>query len=420
MGSGSATSILLLSGCILQCISVAYGSRNCDLLNIMDGDTKVSSSELCLAEFVTKECSPFVKSLNTDDLPPDFQGSSFSAVKLSNLNIVGLVNDYFDASNTLYKCPGLRIEWDAPKSDDSYKNVKGYLIHWQYETNIGCRLFHFNSSNTLLLQKVRFYYDIQYLYASGANYIVRAYSILSSEAKGKEEIDNPALMLRSFPMYKYAADPALWSPSVILKTSPKGSIEVKFTLSPPEFELTQFRIQLVKYSYDLNNYYKAQDYHGNLYTPSEPEGVVHFLNLTSDLYSIVLQPIDPFSNIEHQCLCWKTIPHSMCPADQCCENICMMIVTQWFQLNVTEPETQTTQEAADSYPAQVTSASVSRTPSVLIGHSQEREEAKGGHQRGLSLGICWLKKPQKHHYLMCTSLLILRMRHRPYRPKIKL
>ncbi|KAH9512585.1 hypothetical protein Btru_038870 [Bulinus truncatus] len=315
----------------------------------MDGNNLIDSSGLCVTEFVTSECLPFAQSFNRSDLPNVFQDttlSSLSVEKPSNLNLVGLVNDFFKSDeNILYKVPGLKIEWEAPSSEMSRRNLRGYLFIWQYEGTKSCRLFHFNSSSPFLLKKVSFSYDIQYLVSGGANYTVSVYSIPPPALQLREhDSHSERMMMRSFTMYKNATDPALWSPSVSVKTWANGTVSVKFTLSPPEFRFTQFQVLLVKNSFSPFNLYKQQQYSGNLFSSSEPEGMVQFDNLTTDMYHVIVRVIDPARYVEGQCLCWTFVPNSICPENKCCESSCGSIATQWFLLNVTEmaPQIETT------------------------------------------------------------------------------
>ncbi|KAK0044747.1 hypothetical protein Bpfe_025807 [Biomphalaria pfeifferi] len=388
---GYTTFLVIVTACLLlQHLTTYVECGNCTL-TIKDSDNNdISNSDLCMYEYKKPVCSDFFSSFNRSILPTEFSLDTLTVERPSGISLVSLLSNY-EVNKVHYNWPGLRIKWEPPTSENSRQHLDGYLMIWQNETTAMCRIFQLNRASSYAVKKVTFSFDVKYL-NSANNYTVTVYSIPTPDAEFKED-ENRFVRMRmtSFVGYKNTTDPARWTPSVSTKTWANGTIEVRFTLSPPEFNLTQFRVLLVKQSYDLNNFFQERNYTGKLYTDSDPEAFLTFDNLDSDKYQVVVKPIDVFAGIKGQCLCWKIVEYSSdCDADRCCENICEFTTTAWISLIVTEAPVRSTTPKQDPLTTAKNSSPKDDPTTAKITQPTE-DSLTAGEIVGISIGVlCFL------------------------------
>ncbi|CAL1526554.1 unnamed protein product [Lymnaea stagnalis] len=321
--------VVLLCCMIQPVVLVKYP---CDL-RIFVEDYEVDNTNICLGEYVSKECRPFVSSFSRSDLPQDYPNESLSIERPSNINLVGL-NSPYPGDNNIY--PGLTIQWGPPPSEAAKRDLEGFLIIWK-DKDVFCRLFQLKPGSIQHNTKVTFSYDVERLNPV-SNYSVIVYS--TPPPKPGDQNDEKVFLRMSYTTFRqYPAQgfaPALWAPSLSVKTWTNGSVDVKFTLSPPEFNLTFFEVLLLKKSSGWYNFYQKVNYTGTVYSKKDPEGAVTFSNLPTDEYSVLVRPIDPFRHDVTKCLCWKN------DTSKYCEAACASINSDVFLVNVTEePEIKT-------------------------------------------------------------------------------
>uniref|UniRef100_A0A2C9KT18 ILCR1 Ig-like domain-containing protein n=1 Tax=Biomphalaria glabrata TaxID=6526 RepID=A0A2C9KT18_BIOGL len=177
-----------------------------------------------------------------------------------------------------------------------------------------------------------------------------------------------------------SSNPADWVPSISTKAYASGILDVKFTLSPPEFRFTKFKVQLLKKSHSEVNYYREETYEGKYFSASEPEGRVQFTNLTSDSYRVKVQAKEEFGGLGGKCLCWKYNRNRFgpgCRQGRCCENACDGIMTAWIYVGSansrTETVSTTTAFPTASYAINTTPATTSNQNVLAVAPSYTRD-----------------------------------------------
>ncbi|KAK3792616.1 hypothetical protein RRG08_035950 [Elysia crispata] len=176
---------------------------------------------------------------------------------------------------------------------------------------------------------LRFHYNIQHL-EPRKSFLVKVYSI--PPPKSLEESQKmstfASFQISAGPTIRPNTDPGLWTPPVTARPIEGGAIEVKIGHSPSDFNLTQFKVTLVKRSFDQ---YKA--FETTFYTEPpgslKPEGLVSFTNLDNDEYKIVIRVIDPFRKEAGKCLCWIKVANG-----KHCLNSCGSVRTDWIKVSV--------------------------------------------------------------------------------------
>ncbi|KAK3797892.1 hypothetical protein RRG08_052491, partial [Elysia crispata] len=125
--------------------------------------------------------------------------------------------------------------------------------------------------------------------------------------------------------------PGKWIPTWNTRMLKEGAIEVKIGHSPSRFNLTQFKVMLMK-----GTSFEKSAFKTIFYTePSDslkPAGLVSFTNLDNDEYKIVIQVIDPFLKQVGKCLCWVRGTNG-----RHCKNSCGRVATDWMEMSVDVP-----------------------------------------------------------------------------------
>ncbi|KAK3736240.1 hypothetical protein RRG08_066800 [Elysia crispata] len=136
-------------------------------------------------------------------------------------------------------------------------------------------------------------------------------------------------------MYKVSFDetlvPGKWIPTWNTRVLKEGAIDVKIGHSPSRFNLTQFKVSLMKRTSFENSTFKTIFY---TEPPDslEPTGLVSFTNLDYDEYKIMIQVIDPFHKQAGKCLCWVKGANG-----RHCRNSCGSVATDWIEVSVDDP-----------------------------------------------------------------------------------
>ncbi|KAK3700623.1 hypothetical protein RRG08_032424 [Elysia crispata] len=320
--------VLLLS---TLCVDFAFSEGESCTLNIFEEQSTNVIEDLCLKEYDNQECTPFLKTFNRSDLPESFSipDDEDSVQKPKSLEVVMAMNP-FEHGRTRFLVPGASVNWSSPDDIWSRENTKGYLLIWERSTRLMCRLFKFDSNKTdLLIKKLRFQYDIEFLKPK-KNYMIKVYSM--PPPKNLEESQKTStfesFQIRTGPFIHQYSDPGLWIPPVRARVLEGGTIEVKITHSPSRFNLTQFKVMLVKRSLDVNNAFRTVLYAA---PPDSRKvaGLVSFTNLDNDEYKVVIRVIDPFRKQVGKCLCWIKEANG-----RHCQNICGSVQTDWIKVSV--------------------------------------------------------------------------------------
>ncbi|GFS18640.1 interleukin-17 receptor A-like [Elysia marginata] len=302
-------------------------------LKVFNGDSEEQVEGVCLHQFDTEDCKPFVESFNRSALPEDFALTHHddSVQRPESMEMTPQLNEYVNrTTHKRYLAPGVKIGWTSPVASLSRKNIRGYLLIL-FENKTICRLFKFNTTDRgILKRKLRFEYDVPYL-KSDTFYKTLVYSMPPPEnfEDSRRESTFVSMEITSGTVVQVddASNPGEWIPSLSTKVLSNGTLQVGIGPSPPVFNLTEFEVQLVKYSDDENNAYRTA-YHtqppglssaegivtfSNLDTDqyrvvpglSSAEGIVMFSNLDTDQYRVVVTALDPFKGKKDMCLCWK-------------------------------------------------------------------------------------------------------------------
>ncbi|GFR63051.1 interleukin-17 receptor D, partial [Elysia marginata] len=227
-------------------------------LKVFEGDSKDEIEGVCIQEFQTEDCKPFVESFNRSALPEGFAltHDDDSVQKPESIELTSRMTPYRYKDNIRYLIPGVNIVWTSPIAN---------LNPWK------------------------------------------------------------------------------WTPSLSLKVLNNGTLQVKISHSPRVFNLTQFQVQLVKYSYDQRNAFRAV-YYTQPPGSNSPEGIVTFSNLETDQYRVVVHVLDPFPQIENKCLCWETEANNK----RRCRLNCGSVGTRYVNVTGVALETITTPRTADT------------------------------------------------------------------------
>ncbi|KAK3792622.1 hypothetical protein RRG08_035955 [Elysia crispata] len=319
--------VLLSSLCVDFALS---GNKSCTL-EVFEQTSANLIKDLCLEEYEKEECRPFSKTFNRSNLPESFSipDDEDSVQKPKSLKIVMTIN-HFIRGRTRYHIPGASVTWSSPDDRLSRENTKGYLLIWEHRTNLMCSLFKLDSNKTdLLSEELRFHYNIQHL-EPRKSFLVKVYSI--PPPKSLEESQKTStfasFQISAGPTIRPYTDPGEWIPPVTARPIEGGAIEVKIGHSPSRFNLTQFKVMLVKRSFDENNTFKTTFYKEPPGS-QKPSGLVSFTNLDNDEYKISIHVIDPFLKQVGKCLCWikeTNVRH--------CQNSCGSVQTDWIKVSV--------------------------------------------------------------------------------------
>ncbi|KAI8782352.1 CAunnamed protein product [Biomphalaria glabrata] len=388
-------------------------AANCSMLKAFAGKQEIDSSLFCTTEFSDTECLPFVESFNVSHLPKKFHTNTLTVERPSAINLVGLVKNY-----TREKFgPGVRVTWDSPIAEISRHNLEGFLLLLESKHKTSCRLFHFKPNSIELRKMMTFSYDIDRL-SDDTFYKLSVFSMPPPSSQDRNDSSRYVdMMLHTFSHYTLGADPALWSPSVTIKTKQDGNLYVKFTLSPPEFNFTHFEILLLKRSFSIANAFIKLNYTGKFFTAAEPEGKVQFDNLESDVYLIKVRVKDPFRKKRGQCLCWRNMANGfLCGFHKCCANSCNFTSTHWFGLKVTEPNRHSSPLQSTTIQNRVWENSTPQTAEVSV-LEQITEGLSSWDTIGIIIGtvilvtmivvgVCLLKKHDSVSAILKSSLCV--------------
>ncbi|XP_055883820.1 uncharacterized protein LOC106050835 isoform X2 [Biomphalaria glabrata] len=341
---------------ILLLAAAVYCSSDCSNLKILDGAIKINSTELCIAEFNSSECSSFIRSFNKLDLPTQFQNDEHAIEAPSFINLVGLVADY-KINENLYKTPLVRVEWKPPKAEKSRYDLRGYLLLYETDYSKECRMFSFNSTSPRQMNKLLLSYDVHLPGLVSAHYTFSVYSLPPPDPTTKDEEGRRVQMsIATFRRFMLSSNPADWVPSISTKAYASGILDVKFTLSPPEFRFTKFKVQLLKKSHSEVNYYREETYEGKVQAKEE------------------------FGGLGGKCLCWKYNRNRFgpgCRQGRCCENACDGIMTAWIYVGSansrTETVSTTTAFPTASYAINTTPATTSNQNVLAVAPSYTRD-----------------------------------------------
>ncbi|CAL1536988.1 unnamed protein product [Lymnaea stagnalis] len=302
------------------------------LLKIFEDGKEINNFELCEMEYTTKECTPFITSFERSAIPGNYPKDGWPVQRPSSINLIGLNTPFFSTEdNRNYSTPGVTIQWEPPLADAANRDLDGFLFTWKGANKTGCRLFKTTLFPSKFLSNLTLSYDIARL-LDQSHYVVSVYSMPPPRPDEKDKDRYvQSMRLTTFGSFVVGTDPALWAPSVSVKTWNNGTIDIKFTLPPPEFNLTMFEIMMFKKSEGWSKAYKTVEYNGKVFSLAAPEGSLKFTNLPSDCYQIVVSPIDSYRHEKH-CLCWK---HDQANT-RFCEASCARTRTEIFYLNVTK------------------------------------------------------------------------------------
>ncbi|RUS78953.1 hypothetical protein EGW08_013294, partial [Elysia chlorotica] len=353
--------VWMFSYCLLilssLCIEFAFAaSVPCTLKVFEEHSTNNQPIEgVCLEEFETPDCQPFLRQFNRSDLPKGFSltddDDSVEKPETLTLSLRQTIHRYDEIE---YVIPAVLFDWRAPVSSLSRKNTKGFLMIWTNGTIDRCRLFKFNSSRTDLLSKeLHFQYYLRFLEAN-QNFTMKVYSLPPPDnLKESQKVSTfVSETLTSGSYTRNYSNPADWKPSVSYHVLKEGAIQVKIGHSPPQFNFTKFEVMLVKSSFNLVNAFKTLFYIKPPGSQSS-EGVVTFTDLETDKYKIVVHVNDTFHRIDGKCLCWR-----METKGRYCSWSCGNTGTAWMNVtgaaNTNSKTTESTAGKNDNSPTNIT------------------------------------------------------------------
>ncbi|KAK3700622.1 hypothetical protein RRG08_032423 [Elysia crispata] len=289
--------------------------------------------DLCLEEYNDSDCRPFLEHFSRSDLPDGFSltDEDDSVQRPESLDLRFLVEQDKHKGKE-YIMPAAYVNWISPFAKLSRNNTKGYLLIWENSIEVMCRIFQFDSNKIDLLgKKLRFRYKIKNLLPR-TKYQVKVYSM--PPPKNLEESQKKStfmsINITSGSAITAFTDPASWAPSLSTRVLKEGVLEVRIGQSPPHYNLTQFKVTLIKLSYDERDSAKEIIYE----TPpnsQDSQGLVTFANLDNGVYIILIRVIDPFDKQDGKCLCWITGANGK----QC--NDCGSIVSNLIKVIVEVP-----------------------------------------------------------------------------------
>ncbi|KAH9512593.1 tRNA-specific adenosine deaminase 1 [Bulinus truncatus] len=201
------------------------------------------------------------------------------------------------------------------------------------------------------------------------------FTVYSIPAANDDDKDKEGRFLtQSLPTFKavaYTNNSSEWRPRITPIPNPNGTILVKFILSPPEFNLKQFEVVLVKPSSPPTDVFMKQVYNGEVFSFYQQEGEVIFENLSSGNYTVQVNAFEPYQYVDGKCLCWAWKNKK-----KTCQMKCKRLSTEAFYLNVTETNKSTT-AATVKTPLQssVSTAATTPTKSDLAPTAGEYETA---------------------------------------------
>ncbi|XP_059178987.1 uncharacterized protein LOC131958127 [Physella acuta] len=362
---------------------VCPAATTCSLV-ILDENGKLTNSTICLEEYGTSNCIQFVNTFNTSFLPPGYLEQQLDVQKPAQMDLISLNSNTTDNSGVQWIVPGMSVRWNPPITGSAKNALEGYLLTWDaLNQGVRCRLFKFDKNHADKLRNLNFKYNIASLPPS-ANLTFRIYSMPPPEPNKKDD-NNFFVSMRatSSTGNKLYSEPGKWSPTVSVRTYSYGKIDVRFTLSPISYNLTNFQVLLMKTSVDLNNYFKMERYTGELYTPDISEGLVSFDGLESDFYSVIVRVIDTYPNDKEKCYCWLN------DGDKYCANTCGTTRTEAFYLNVTEtPPTSSVATPPPSSEATPPPTRDTQTTSTLGPSPPANEGSSLTEQEKIIIGVC--------------------------------
>jgi hypothetical protein len=306
----------------------------CDSLTITDSaGQQINTSTHCVKVYNTTECLPFYESFNRSDLPEGYPNQTKSVEKPEDIALDGLYSEHEG-----YIYPGISVMWKNPFSEDAKSKAIGYLVAW-YDKNIAkntkCRLFHMETGNSMKLQ---FRYNVA-IVEPASNYVVRVYSMPTPVAEYKDN-ENAFVYqhISTYTSYK-SGEPGEWGPSVMYTTLKNGTINMRFTLAPADFNITSFTVHLTRDTDKMVPVYTTQVTTG-LRTEQNTQFAVPLSVRESGSYNIIIWANDDDHMNFNRCRCW-IINESH---QKTCKNICGGTSTEYFYVNITEPPILVTTE----------------------------------------------------------------------------
>ncbi|RUS81270.1 hypothetical protein EGW08_010974 [Elysia chlorotica] len=331
-------------GCFLLifsfCVEFASPTSIPCTLKVFDEYSEDHIEGVCVEEFESPDCRPFLQRFNRSDLPEGFSltDDDDSVQKPESLMLTPKMTE-FVSGQTEYLYPGTLVDWTSPVARMSRKNVKGYLMVWSHSTKDFCRLFKFNTSKTeWLSKKLRFQYHVKYLEPK-RYFEFKVYSLPPPENLEDSQKTSTFVsqILTSGSFIQNYENPGDWVPSLSASVLNEGAIQVKIGHSPYKFNLTEFEVMLVKRSFDDLNAFKTNIYSQSADSQSS-EGMVTFNDLNTDEYKIVVHVIDVFHKIDDKCLCW-----TMETKGRHCKLSCGSIATDWMNVTGAVIDTKTSE-----------------------------------------------------------------------------
>ncbi|KAK3700618.1 hypothetical protein RRG08_032419 [Elysia crispata] len=324
----------LIFGYVLLASLCAFSTSHPCTLKVFEESSGDLIEDLCLEEYNDSDCRPFLEHFSRSDLPDGFflTDDDDSVQRPESLDLTFSM-EQVNQKGSKSAVPAVRVHWSPPVAETSRNNAKGYLLIWENSIEVMCRIFQFDSNKTdLLSNKLRFQYQIQYL-DPGTNYQVKVYSMPPPKnlKESQKKSTFMSLDMTSGSFITANSNPAKWLPSLSTRVLEEGAIEVKIALSSSHFNLTQFKVMLIKRSYDVKIAFQEIIYKAPP-DSQDSQALVKFANLDNDKYKLVIRVIDPFHKQVGKCLCWVKATKG-----RYCANSCQRIATEWIMVPVTDP-----------------------------------------------------------------------------------
>ncbi|XP_005110896.1 uncharacterized protein LOC101849802 [Aplysia californica] len=330
---------LLLVLCISGLVSYVAGGPCSSFFKAFtidndDTESEITSSGICLEEYITSDCKSFVKSFNRSFLPSSFEDGS-SVQRPASIKLNPLQNEY-DSQSGKMLLPGVDIVWDSPISDSAKENLKGFVLtYWtlEGEKGSGCRLFQLDPDKMSFGKtwpKLRFSYELQYVY-SNTTLTTTVYSIPTP--KPGDHLNTQTFQrteMRSSQSLPLNDKPGYWVPSVSLQAGGNGKLDVGLSLSPALYNFTEFDLKLLKRSVSEVNYFKKVVFRTQVASANKSSDHFVFEDLEADMYKLVVQPKELFPDESRQCLCWDE--ENDVTGERHCRLNCDSIMTGWVNL----------------------------------------------------------------------------------------
>ncbi|GFN88888.1 hypothetical protein PoB_001539400 [Plakobranchus ocellatus] len=329
-----AFSWLLLS---VLCSNVTVSRGDACTLKVFEKGSDQPIEGICMKQFNSTDCRSFIQSWC--DLPNEFktQVSDYSVenVEPGSLNLIAKLSEYKNNSQ-LFLIPGMLINWNSPAS----KLAEGYLMIWENDDSMSCRLYTFNTTEgEKPVKELHFQSDIPYI-SPNKHYTVRVYSMPPPESLAKSQDPDTFVTMNltsGSVIYNYN-NPGSWTPSLSAKVVTNGTVEVMVGHVPQVFNMSRFEVMLLQRSYDELN---APENLIHIYKqPPDSQssaGKIRFSGLKTDEYKAVVYVLDDYRKVDGECQCWQEETNSK----RYCTLSCGAVATNWFHVPGTANHTST-------------------------------------------------------------------------------